>query len=61
MEAFGSWAPKSIAPEYCAMLDHKVNHSVEPNAKFDAFEHPQFGLIPSIVTIVDIQQGEEVS
>ena len=23
--------------EYCATLAHKVNHSFEPNAKFDAF------------------------
>jgi hypothetical protein len=37
------------------VLAHKVNHSFEPNAKFDAFDHPQFGLIPYIVTIVDIE------
>ena len=46
---------------YCATLAHKTNHSFQPNAQFTVFDHPKFGLIPCIATIVDIQQGEEVS
>ena len=46
--------------EYCGSLAHKTNHSFHTNAQFVVFDHPKFGLIPCIATIVDIQQGEEV-
>ena len=46
---------------YCATLAHKTNHSFLPNGQFVVFDHPKYGLIPCIATIVDIQQGEEVS
>merc|ERR1712096_197968 len=37
-----------------------ANHSFLTNAQFVVFDHPKFGLIPCIVTIADIQQGEEI-
>ena len=45
---------------YCASLAHKTNHSFQPNAQFTVFDHPKFGVIPCVATIVDVQQGEEV-
>ena len=45
---------------YCASLAHKVNHSFNPNAKFDVFNHPKFGLIPSVRTTMDLSEDEEV-
>ena len=45
---------------YCASLAHKTNHSFQPNAQFTVFNHPKFGVIPCVATIVDIEQGEEV-
>ena len=45
---------------YCATLAHKTNHSFQPNAQFVVFDHPKFGLIPSVSTTSDVRQGEEV-
>ena len=57
--------PKSVfcysSTAYCGTLPHKTNHSFQPNAQFNVFDHPKYGLIPCIATIVDIQQGKEVS
>ena len=53
--------PFQSSNAYCATLAHKTNHSFLPNAQFTVYDHPKFGLIPCIATIVDIQQGEEVS
>ena len=53
--------PFQSSTAYCATLAHKTNHSFLPNAQFTVYDHPKFGLIPCIATIVDIQQGEEVS
>ena len=46
---------------YCATLAHKINHSFLLNTQFVVFDHPKFGLVPCMVAIADIQQGEEVS
>jgi hypothetical protein len=31
------------------------------NTQFVVFDHPKYGLVPCMVAIADIQQGEEVS
>ena len=46
---------------YCASLGHKINHSFEPNCRWDNIEHPTFGRVPRIVTMVDLEAGEEVT
>jgi len=45
---------------YCASLAHKTNHSFCPNAEFVAFDHPRFGLVPSILSTHDIDPDEEI-
>eukprot|EP00090_Calanus_glacialis_P045472 TRINITY_DN8457_c0_g1_i2.p1 TRINITY_DN8457_c0_g1~~TRINITY_DN8457_c0_g1_i2.p1 ORF type:complete len:319 (-),score=77.82 TRINITY_DN8457_c0_g1_i2:34-990(-) len=52
------WAQSSTA--YCATLAHKINHSFLLNTQFVVFDHPKFGLVPCMVAIADIQQGEEI-
>ena len=43
---------------YCATLGHKANHSFLPNATFDIIDHPRFGLIRAISSLVDIRWVE---
>ena len=38
----------------------KVNHSFEPNAHYDAIDHPRFGVIASVVSLKPIKKGEEI-
>lgn len=54
--------PKDFIPSsnYCASLAHKVNHSFMPNAEFVIFDHPRFGLVPGILSTLDIKEGEEI-
>lgn len=54
--------PKEFIPSsaYCASLAHKVNHSFMPNAEFVAFDHPRFGLVPCLLSTLDIADGEEI-
>ena len=40
---------------YNATLGHKANHSFTPNGTFDLFEHPRFGLISAISSLMDIR------
>ena len=53
-----TWAQSST--RYIATLAHKTNHSFHPNAQFIIFDHPKYGLIPGIMTIEDIAEGNEV-
>ena len=46
---------------YRASLGHKINHSFQPNCKWDQFVHPTFGRIPSIITIMDLKAGTELT
>lgn len=43
-----------------ATVGHKVRHSLEPNAVYGLLDHPRFGLIHSIVSIVPIKAGDEI-
>ena len=52
------WAQST--QQYRGSLAHKCNHSFTPNAQFVVFDHPKFGLIPSVSTTADVRQGEEV-
>ena len=45
---------------YRATLAHKANHSFLPNATFDLMEHPRFGLIRALSSMVDIAKDEEI-
>ena len=45
---------------YCASLAHKTNHSFMPNAELVIFDHPRFGLVPSILSTQDIGENEEI-
>ena len=47
--------------QYCASLAHKTNHSFQPNSEFQVFDHPRWGMVPSISSTRDIQVGEEVT
>ena len=46
---------------YRASLGHKINHSFQPNCKWDQIIHPVFGRIPSIVTLMDLKAGTELT
>ena len=37
-----------------------MNHSFEPNAHYDAIDHPRFGVIASVVSLKPIKKGEEI-
>ena len=52
------WAQSTT--QYRGSLAHKCNHSFTPNAQFVVFDHPKFGLIPSVSSTADISEGEEV-
>ena len=45
---------------YQASLAHKANHSFQPNAKFSLFDHPRFGKVPAVKSIVEIPKDTEV-
>ena len=45
---------------YKATLSHKANHSFQPNATFDVMEHPRFGLIRALSSMIDIAKDEEI-
>jgi len=45
---------------YCASSAHKTNHSFMPNAELVIFDHPRFGLVPSVLSTHDIEAGEEI-
>eukprot|EP00112_Aurelia_sp_Birch-Aquarium-sp1_P009408 Seg2069.1 transcript_id=Seg2069.1/GoldUCD/mRNA.D3Y31 product="Histone-lysine N-methyltransferase SETD7" protein_id=Seg2069.1/GoldUCD/D3Y31 len=51
----------SNTSDYCASLGHKANHSFDPNAKYDLFDHPRFGRIKCIRTIRPVKGGEELT
>ena len=46
---------------YRASLGHKINHSFEPNCKWDQIIHPTFGRIPSVITLMDLKAGTELT
>ena len=56
-----------IAPEcvsldnYRASLGHKINHSFQPNCKWDTILHPCFGRIPSVISLMDLKAGTELT
>ena len=49
-----------LTSQYCATLAHKANHSFKPNVEWTLYEHPRFGLIRGLTTVVPIKQGEEI-
>jgi len=46
---------------YRASLGHKINHSFQPNCIWDQIIHPTFGRIPSIITLMDLKAGTELT
>ena len=46
---------------YRASLGHKINHSFQPNCKWDQMLHPTFGRIPSVITLMDLKAGTELT
>ena len=46
---------------YRASLGHKINHSFQPNCKWDQMMHPTFGRIPSVITLLDLKAGTELT
>lgn len=46
---------------YNATLGHKINHSFAPNCRWDVMEHPAFGRIPRVVTLIDLKAGTELT
>ena len=50
-----------ISKAYKASAAHKCNHSFTPNAKFFLFEHPRFGAIPALQTLLSVKEGEEIT
>jgi len=46
---------------YTATLGHKLNHSFVPNCEWSNAVHPCYGLVPSVVAMMDIKEGEELT
>jgi len=46
--------------QYCATLAHKANHSFTPNCEWGQFYHPRFGAVKCILTLEDLECGQEV-
>nr|Q7Z0G7.1 RecName: Full=Histone-lysine N-methyltransferase SETD7; AltName: Full=SET domain-containing protein 7 [Halocynthia roretzi]AAM96825.1 lysine methyltransferase [Halocynthia roretzi] len=46
---------------YCASLGHKVNHSFDPNCRYDIYQHPRFGFIKCVRTIRGVSEGDELT
>ena len=46
---------------YTATLAHKVNHSFVPNCRWSNMEHPCYGLVPAILTLQEVAEGEELT
>ena len=46
--------------QYCATLGHKANHSEKPNCEYVPYNHPRFGDIMSIKTLIVVQKDEEL-
>lgn len=46
---------------YTATLGHKMNHSFVPNCRWSNMDHPCYGLIPAILTLEAIKEGEELT
>ena len=42
-------------------MGHKINHSFQPNCKWDQIIHPTFGLIPSVIALMDLKAGTELT
>ena len=54
--------PECVSLEnYRASLGHKINHSFQPNCKWDQMLHPTFGRIPSVITLMDLKAGTELT
>lgn len=47
--------------DYTATLAHKTNHSFRANCQFTNFWHPCYGLLPAVVTTVEVARGGELS
>ena len=47
--------------QYTATLAHKLNHSFVPNCRWSNMEHPCYGLVPAILTLEPIKEGEELT
>ena len=47
--------------DYTATLAHKLNHSFVPNCRWSNMEHPCYGLVPAILTLEMIKEGEELT
>ena len=46
---------------YCATLGHKANHSSTPNACYDVFDHPLYGVIKCVRALQDIPPAHEIT
>lgn len=45
---------------YCASLAHKANHGFKPNCRYVPADHPRYGRVPALETLVDVRKGEEL-
>lgn len=46
--------------EYNATLGHKICHSFTPNTELETFYHPRFGIIKCLISVKEIEEGEEI-
>lgn len=46
---------------YTSTLAHKLNHSFIANCEWSNAEHPCYGLVPSVTTFLDVQEGQELT
>ena len=45
---------------YTSTLAHKINHSFKANCEWTHALHPCYGKIPAILTLEDLEQGDEL-
>merc|ERR1719378_623903 len=46
---------------YSTTSAHKLNHSFKPNCAWSNIQHPCYGFVPSVITLQDVRQGEELT
>ena len=46
--------------QYNATYAHLINHSLDPNAEYEMYDHPRFGRIRSVTLKRDMSPGDEV-
>jgi len=60
LHGYGLDIPENLRQSYCSTLGHKACHSFAPNCEYSWAFHPRFGKIRAILSLRQIEAGEEI-